>query len=257
MFRKDYPLTRSYVASIRTIPAGTFVMGNTTEPLARQTHTVQLSSYKLGSTPVTVGMWKEYCKAKGNSMPDAPNWGHIDSHPVVNVSWDDILGPDGEGGYCRWVTGVTGVKLTLPTEAQFEYAACGANKKNRFPWGTNFDRTRLWCSVKKYGDVAGTAPVNRVSRVFRNAYGLSDMVGNVSQWCYDWYGDYSLKKEINPVGPANPSVDEFDPTLKNRIIRGGDWYANVPEWFHCSGRKSWGTDISSDKIGFRLAVWSP
>jgi formylglycine-generating enzyme required for sulfatase activity len=84
-----------------------------------------MSAFHMGATPVTWGMWKEYCKAKSVRMPDEPDWGYIDNHPVVNVSWEGIMNP---GGFCEWANDVAGFRLSLPTEAQFEYANRGVTE---------------------------------------------------------------------------------------------------------------------------------
>jgi formylglycine-generating enzyme required for sulfatase activity len=69
-------------------------------------HRVTLSAFRMGATPVTVAIWKEYCAATGTSLPIAPEWGFLDDHPVVNVSWNDIMGMDGTGGFCAWASDV-------------------------------------------------------------------------------------------------------------------------------------------------------
>ncbi|MFM7323244.1 MAG: formylglycine-generating enzyme family protein, partial [Armatimonadota bacterium] len=147
------PLLKDYVARMRPIPGGTFRMGsNQGGKEEKPVHTVTLSPFRMGATPVTVGMWKEYCSATGTSMPSTPAWGWLDDHPVVNVSWADIMGSDGKGGYCAWASEVAGFRLTLPTEAQWEYGARGGKEGLKYPWGNDFDGSKLWCS-KEYGDV--------------------------------------------------------------------------------------------------------
>ena len=64
---------------------------------------------------VTVAQYKAFCAATGRDMPDAPKWGWIDAHPVVNVTWNDAA------AYAKWAGG------KLPTEAQWEKAARGTN----------------------------------------------------------------------------------------------------------------------------------
>lgn len=68
-------------------PAGTFQMGSATGyVIEKPVHSVTLSSFRMGATPVTVATWKEYCAATTTALPTAPEWGFLDDHPVVNVS---------------------------------------------------------------------------------------------------------------------------------------------------------------------------
>ena len=108
----------TYVTRLRSIPAGTFQMGgDSLSYLATPVHAVTLSAFRMGETPVTVGMWRDYCDATGKQMPDTPTWGWVDDHPVVGPSWAEIAGDDGTGGFCAWASARTGIALHLPTEA--------------------------------------------------------------------------------------------------------------------------------------------
>ena len=244
----DYPALRAYVESLRPIPAGTFQMGSTTgEADEKPRHSVRLSAFRMGAMPVTVAVWKEYCTSTGKTLPRAPRWGLLDDHPVVNVSWHDIMGSDGNGGFCAWASDVAGFRLTLPTESQWEYAACGGDTGHEYPWGNVFDRSKLWCSVNDNGDANMTAPVDRLTRIFRNAYGLTDIVGNVWQWCTDVYGAYSSGNEIELMGPSLTSGNK-------RSCRGAAWVYRDPEFFRCAVRFK-KTPLSGDYFtGFRLSA---
>ena len=95
----DYPALRAYVKALRAIPAGRFQMGGTNFSYEKPVHSVMLSAFRMGVTPVTVAVWKEYCVGSGIALPSAPSWGLLDSHPVVIVSWNDIMGSNGKGGF--------------------------------------------------------------------------------------------------------------------------------------------------------------
>ena len=219
-------------------------MGGTVEMAEQPIHRVSLGPFRMGATPVTVAMWKEYCAETGNAMPDAPPWGWLDDHPMVNVSWYDIVG-SGSNGYVPWASKVAGMQLTLPTEAQWEYAARGGLEGREYPWGNDFDDSKVWCSFG--GGRQGTAPVSRGYNAYRNGYGLTDMAGNVWQWCLDWYGDYAPGEALNPTGPDAGNW---------KVFRGGSFlYQSVA--FRCACRYG-GTPGGRDSdVGFRLAAPGP
>jgi formylglycine-generating enzyme required for sulfatase activity len=241
----DYPALRAYIESLRPIPAGTFQMGGTKYDNEKPVHRVTLSAFRMGATPVTVVVWKEYCASTGITLPEAPDWGILDDHPVVNVSWNDIMGLDGKGGFCAWASDIAGFRLTLPTEAQFEYSSRGGQSGLEYPWGNAFDDSKLWCS--KSTDRTSTAPVTRSSNIFRNAYGLTDMSGNVFQWCSDLYVPYTISTQTDPIGSSSTSYNV-------RCGRGGSWGGGSPVLFRCAYRGSAKPDDRNDSKGFRLAA---
>jgi formylglycine-generating enzyme required for sulfatase activity len=192
-------------------------------------------------------MWKEYRQSfavpgKGIKLPQDPGWGYPDDHPVVHVSWDDIMDP---GGFCEWASQTAGIKLTLPTEAQWEYAASGGKDGLEYPWGNTFDKSRLWCSDKYFGDAEKTAAVDRSNLIYRNGYGLTDMVGNVFQWCADYYNP-----GYRPVGKDPVDTRES----KIRCVRGGSWNFDIPDFFRCANRYGFIPVNRSSYNGFRLSA---
>jgi len=118
------------------------------------------------------------------------------------VSWNDAA------EYCRRVG------KRLPTEAEWEYA-CRAGSTTEFYWGDTIDGQYVWY---KKNDGGKTHPVGQKKP---NAWGLYDMVGNVWEWCNDWYGSYKTGAQTNPQGARSSWY---------RILRGGasnnDDYAN-------------------------------
>jgi formylglycine-generating enzyme required for sulfatase activity len=247
---QNFPALKRYVSSLCSIPAGTFRMGSVSgEWDEKPVRSVNLRAFRMGSTPVTVGVWKEYCRANKLEMPEKPRWGWIDDHPIVGVSWEDIMGEDDEEAFCAWASAMAGIRLTLPTEAQFEYASQGGKYGLNYPWGNTFDRSKLWCSAKSFGDAKRTSKVNRTTRIYKNAYGLTDMTGNVWQWCSDIYAPYSNGPENNPDGPF---VDTSE--RGRRCLRGGSWEFDVSSYFRCTYRYWENPSYSSDTFGFRLAT---
>jgi formylglycine-generating enzyme required for sulfatase activity len=247
----DYPALKAYVESLCRIPAGTFQMGSSSgQSDGQPVHPVTLSAFRMGATPVTFALWKEYCAATGVKLPEAPSWGMLDDHPVVNVSWNDIMGSDGKGGFCAWASDIVGFRLTLPTEAQFEYAARGGQSGRVYPWGDNDDDSKIWSSVsiKRSSTAAVKSSKNRrTGSSFEPFRGLSDMSGNVWQWCSDLYAPYSSVSQTDPVGPPSTSDNR-------RCVRGGSWYNDIRVFFRCAYRNWYNPDYWNFNFGFRLSA---
>ncbi len=220
------------------IPAGDFLMGDEDQS-DNPRRTVFLNSYLIARHPVTVQQYMTFVKATRHRVPLTPLWGWKDHHPIVNVSWEDAL------HYCLWATMQSGRAVMLPTEAQWEKAARGPNGR-RYPWGSDWDNSRLHCSKKSYGDANSTAD----TRAFSNgasSYGVLDMAGNVWEWCSDWYDNTYMKMapSYDPGGPDTGTV---------RVLRGGSWYIIGEEFFRCAYRH-WFTPLDRYKgTGFRVVV---
>jgi formylglycine-generating enzyme required for sulfatase activity len=196
----------------------------------------------MGATPVTVAVWKEYCDAAGTPPPKKPKWDVLPNHPVVYVSWNDIMG---ESGFCAWARRVSGINLSIPTEAQFEYAARFSTNNKQYPWPGAYNDSKLWSSVRVKR--SSPLPVIRESNIYQNGHGLSDMAGNVYQWCYDLYDKYPSNPQDNPIGPSKGSEGK-------RCVRGGSWYTGNPADFRHSSRLRLSPDLRSPSVGFRLVA---
>ena len=198
-----------------------------------------VSTFAIGATPVTVGMWKEYCRANNTALPEAPPWGWTDNHPMVRVSWNDAV------AYCVWASRVTGKELLLPTEAQWEFVARERGQDIAYPWGNTFDSDRLWWFTRTAK--AGTGAVDRIAHRFVNRLGSSDLAGNVAEWCSDhWADSYAPKPDIDPTGPE---TGDF------RVVRGSAWFHELPERFRTTARVPVNPlyrGEGNDSIGFRL-----
>jgi formylglycine-generating enzyme required for sulfatase activity len=281
--RLCYPALSTYLDCLCSIPGGRFEMGGSKNINEQPVHPVQLSPFRLGATPVTVSIWREYCVATGTAMPEAPKWGWLDDHPIVNVSWHDIMGADGNGGFCAWASEVAGFRVMLPTEAQWEYACRAGQSGLEYPWGNEFDLTKLWCSKAESGDTKRTAPIVRSAYNFTNGFGLTDMVGNVWEWCLDYYlAQYLVPSTTKVVqrhrsvrasgiaGVLGKMVDETfeeqvteyievsDPSGptdgKVRCVRGGSWSNDSPGNFRCAFRLRYFPDGRNNDFGFRLSA---
>lgn len=242
---------RAYVDGMRPFRGGTFRMGDDHPPegyeVERPAHPVRLSPFRLGAVPVTVALWRSYCTDRGEPMPAPPAWGWIDTHPMVGVSWEAVSGRSGRGGFCAWASARAGVELRLPSEAEWEYAARVGGTARRYPWGDRWDAARLWC------DARSTAPVDRVDRRTVDPNGISDMVGNVWEWCLDVYAAYPWQGQTDPVS-TGPRSGEVPTGTHRRCVRGGSWMHFNPDYFRCTVRAWERVDLGSADIGFRLAA---
>ncbi len=228
------------------VPGGTFTMGCTASNAyacnanENPTHSVTITNaFYMGRYEVTQAQWlarmgSNPSSFQGASYPDAA------SRPVEMVSWNTVQGF------------LTATGMQLPTEAQWEYA-CRAGTTTAFHGftgylsGTNDDT--LVGNIAWYGAFSGgnsDGQTHAVGGKAANALGLHDMLGNVWEWCNDWYGDYSSPAQTNPTGPA---------TGTNRVVRGGSWDIDT-YYVRSSARFESTPAITYTTLGFR-AVKSP
>ena len=198
------------------VEGGDFLMGCTSEQGGdcgsdeQNVRRVTVDGFYIGMLEVTQSQWEkvvgtsiyqQWTKA-GNS--GSPTRGVGPDYPVYCVSWDEAM------EFCRLLSNKTGRTYTLPTEAQWEYAARGGNKNESAKYaGSNMIDAVAW-----YTDNSGGS-THIVGSKRANALGIYDMSGNVWEWCKDWYASSYVSYDTNnPTGPSSGS---------NRVIRGGGW----------------------------------
>jgi len=221
-------------AEVVAIPAGVFLMGSANDTGAsddeKPQHKVNLDAYYMYKNDMTVAQYRMFCAATWHSMPEAPSWGWIEDHPVVNVSWDDAK------AYADWAG------AALPTEAQWEKAARGTDGRI-YPWGNVWDAVK--CNNAVGGNMYKTSPVGNYP-AGASPYGCMDMAGNVWQWCADWYGNdyYTYSPSRNPNGPVSGN---------SRVLRGGSWDNDDPRYCRAAYRGDYDPTLRYDVYGFRCA----
>lgn len=192
---------------------------------------VFLSPFWIGKTEVTVAQFRVFSQATGMPMPEQASWSGED-YPVVNVTWEEAQ------AFCRWLGG------RLPTEAEWEYAARGGTAGTRYPGGNhithdeaNFDGLGGTDQFAKAAPVASFPP---------NGFGLFDTLGNVWEWCLDWYQEdyYAQSPERDPQGPENG---------QKKVVRGGS-FTSDPGRLRLSYRSSLKPNERWLFTGFRCVI---
>jgi len=175
-----------------------------------------------------VAQYRRFCRATSRTMPPPPEWKWQDTHPIVNVTWDDAA------AYAAWAG------AALPTEAQWEKAARGTDGRV-YPWGDAWDPTKCVNATDS------THPVGSIT-AGASPYGALDMAGNVWEWCADWSDPayYSSAPTHTPPGSATGS---------GRVLRGGSWLGGERD---CRGaiRDFYSPDGRYYDVGFRCVVSS-
>ncbi|MES2344690.1 MAG: bifunctional serine/threonine-protein kinase/formylglycine-generating enzyme family protein [Chlamydiota bacterium] len=229
------------------IPEGNYFRGSNNggrDEMPR--HAIQLNSFALDIHPVTNEQFALFIEALGGEKDHNNNdiirlresrirrsGGKLNiesgyaKHPVVGITWYGAV------AYAKWVG------KRLPTEAEWEVAACGGNEDFLYPTGQNIERTQANFFSSDTTAVMSYPP---------NGYGLYDMAGNVYDWCQDWY-DYhyynnSVQEPNNPKGPLQGVY---------RVLRGGCW-KSLKEDLRSSHRHRNNPGTMNGTYGFRCAA---
>jgi formylglycine-generating enzyme required for sulfatase activity len=249
-------LRREFEPEMVWVAAGEFWMGSEkgdrgTLEREKPDHQVDLDGYWIGKTPVTVAEFARFVERSGYHTTAENNesertWrrpmgkgSHLagrESHPVIQVSWEDAM------EYCRWLSRMSGRQYGLPSEAQWEKAARGTDRRVH-PWGNGTpDKSR--CNIDLW--FKDTTPVGAFSPAGDSPYGCVDMVGNVWEWCADWWGEtyYQASPLRNPAGPV---------TGKYHSVRGASW--GNSRWYARCAYRDWNSGSYFDYyLGFRVAL---
>ena len=261
------PSEKKYVGEMILVKGGNFLMGSNNLPDAAPAHKVTIKSFYIDKTPVTVAMFKAFVKETkfkteaekfGDSGvfnielqkwellpgaywlkplgPDGPD--AEDNHPVTQVSWNDAV------AFAEWAG------KRLPTEAEWEYAArSGKNSGDKYSWGNSVLKNGKYAANTWQGTIKApettdgflyTSPVGIFGE---NELGLTDMGGNIWQWCADVYKTYP---------GSNLNIQAND---KVRVTRGGSFFFDEygEESFSVYYRSKNSIETSLFNTGFRCA----
>ena len=197
---------------------------------------------ELVEDTVAAAPW--WCKVPGASWlhPEGPG-SHIaerPNHPVVHVSWNDAV------AYAAWAG------KSLPTEAQWEYAARGGLEQKLYPWGDELTPDgrhlcNIWQGEFPRIDTTedGFAGACSVDSFPPNPFGIYSITGNVWEWCSDWFQTaFTNTKQHDPTGPA---------TGRTKVMKGGSFlcHASYCNRYRVAARTSNTPDSATSNIGFR------
>jgi formylglycine-generating enzyme required for sulfatase activity len=225
----EVPLGGGVMMLMKWCPPGSFLMGSPQNEEGRRDDENQVQvtlsqGFWMGQTQVTQAQWKAV-------MGNNPSRFKGESRPLECVTWH---------GAQEFISKINasfglpdGMRMTLPTEAQWEYAARAGETG---PYSGGILDEVAWYAENS-SDV--THPVGTKKP---NAWGLHDVHGNMCEWCADFYG-WELKGGIDPQGVTSGA---------GRVRRGGSW-GSVASYCRVAVRGSYGPTGSRDVIGFRAA----
>lgn len=252
------PKTRIPMEWVR-VPAGTFTMGSDRDGYEKPAHKVQITKdFWIGKYEVTFGQYVQflrylykndmaaYKKHKGwGTKTSFDNYeGMSDDQPVIMVNWHDAM------AFCKWLSASSEVEITLPTEAQWEYA-CKAGSAEAFglgPGGTQITDANLgdYAWYKANSAVDGKNQSHGVGTTkYPNKFGIYDMHGNVAEWVLDKYTEYMAEEQVDPC--MRPEK------VKKYVYRGGAAHYDAPfctSSFRCDEYPVY----RGFKVGFRVVA---
>ena len=247
-FKKDVtpsPKQPTKIDDMVFVQDGTFQMGSEDGyEREKPVHSVTVGDFYLGRHEVTV---KEYLAFANSVNKHFPEWmekgskyniktgsdDHYkklgdaltnDNHPIVGISWYDAV------AYCNWKSEQDGFQKVytinsknitanwnangyrLPTEAEWEFAARSRGKNQK--WAGTSSEAQLSNYANGSGASDGSKYTAPIGSFNANDLGIYDLSGNVREWCWDWYDDYTKNASTNPKGPNTGAF---------RVIRGGSW----------------------------------
>ncbi len=229
------------------IPGGTYMRGsNNGSRDETPSHMVTISSFALDIHPVTNEQFALFLESMGGEKDVNNNdiirlrdsrikrssgkliveSGYI-KHPVVGVTWYGAV------AYAKWIG------KRLPYEAEWEVSALGGVEDGIYPTGTKIEHTQANFFSSDTTAVMSYPP---------NGYGLYDMVGNVYEWCQDWYAyNYYETSSQEPENPKGPQQGVY------RVLRGGCW-KSLKEDLRCAHRHRNNPGAFNSTYGFRCAT---
>jgi len=223
------------------IEPGSFMMGSPAggDFDERPVHKVTISRpFSVAATEVTNAQYEQFDPAH-KKLRGKLGFSKEDDEAVVFVSWNDAV------KFCQWLSKKEAKPYRLPTEAEWEYA-CRAGTTTAYHTGDTLPKefhknVRMsWFPSSRSGK--GEVVPLHVGRTPPNPWGLTDLHGNVEEWCYDWYGPYGQADQTDPVGREDGDF---------RVTRGGS-HSTTLEYLRSANRSGTLPEDKSWLIGFRV-----
>ena len=203
-------------------------------------HRVRVGAFWLGLHPVTNAQYRTFLRMSGHRTTESWRREGFDGDelPVTGVDWTDAT------AFCAWLSWACDVRVVLPTEAQWEWAARGGDGR-KYPWGEEaptaaravFDEQRL---APVGGRPAGASPC-----------GAEDMAGNIWEWTSTAWGAYGSDHGTSVSGDENKPGGVSLSAL--RVVRGGSW-DDLRRFLRAAFRNGWPPDLRTANLGFRVCV---
>lgn len=246
--KKEKDAVRDMISNMVKVETGTFYMGAQKDSveyycydeeatsLEGPVHEVTVSEFYINRYEVTQLLWEAIMGETPNDENDMQwedEFGKGDNYPAYRISYDEVETFIGK------LNEYTGLRFSLPTEAQWEYAAKGG--KNTY--------YSLYAGGGNVLEVAwidsNSDKCSEVGKKDANGLGLYDMSGNVWEMCQDWYYDYTEEAVTDPVG------EEYNQGYK--VFRGGSWNTNAQQ-ARVTARYRQGIHYRDYNTGFRLVI---
>ena len=246
--KKEKDAVRDMISNMVKVEAGTFYMGAQKDSveyhcydeeatsLEGPVHEVTVSEFYINRYEVTQLLWEAIMGETPNDENDMQwedEFGKGDNYPAYRISYNEVETFIGK------LNEYTGLRFSLPTEAQWEYAAKGGKDTyySLYAGGGNVLEV-AWID-------SNSDKCSEVGKKDANGLGLYDMSGNVWEMCQDWYYDYTEEAVTDPVG------EEYNQGYK--VFRGGSWNTNAQQ-ARVTARYRQGIHYRDYNTGFRLVI---
>jgi formylglycine-generating enzyme len=224
-----FDLGKGVALKLVRIPAGKFQMGSPKTEASRKDNEDPRREVTI-SRPFYMGIY-EIIQSQWRAVMDSEPWHGKTrtksggSYAASHISWNDAV------KFCKILSKRTGKNVTLPTEAQWEYA-CRAGSKAAYCYGDDISKLGDYGWYHNNSGKKGEKYAHAVGRKKANAFGLYDMHGNVWEWCRDYYDKKFYAKAKN-VDPENTTKSRY------RVVRSGSW--NFDHLSCRAAHRGWGT----------------
>ena len=246
--KKGKDAVRDMISNMVKVEAGTFYMGAQKDSveyycydeeatsLEGPVHEVTVSEFYINKYEVTQLLWEAIMGETPNDENDMQwedEFGKGDNYPAYRISYNEVETFIGK------LNEYTGLRFSLPTEAQWEYAAKGGKDTyySLYAGGGNVLEV-AWID-------SNSDKCSEIGKKDANGLGLYDMSGNVWEMCQDWYYDYTEEAVTDPVG------EEYNQGYK--VFRGGSWNTNAQQ-ARVTARYRQGIHYRDYNTGFRLVI---